>query len=274
MIQARAPTLPTPRPCARRGHSGSARVAGGGLSAGCCGSGARSQAVLRPRLRDVALEALVLFGSDPVSPVFDDLVEVSIDMDVPELDRVQFGQAPHRPAVGAGDREVDGFPLLIVEATIASSHREAGDEAPYISLKRTWQRPVEVVDAEHEPAIGAGVSAEVRQLRVTAQLYLEASPGPIGEIGRHHNRRPAKECERRDEHSPAADRIQLTQSCARLGLEQLDRICSPGPPAPTPHGWSAALPCAWPCPERHDPPRSDVHVLPPSGSADHPCGWC
>ena len=111
-----------------------------------------------------------------------------------------------------------------VEPAAAPGHGEAGDEPLQIPLERARQRLVEVVHVEDEPPVGRRVGAEVRQVRVAAQLGVQARPRRAGEVGGHEVRGAAVEGERRDEHPPVADRHELGHARLRLLLEQGDRV--------------------------------------------------
>ena len=146
------------------------------------------------------------------------------------------GEVPDRLAVRARHLPVDRPPLLGVETAIAAGHGEARDESLDVPFERARQGLVEVVDAEHEPPIRRGERAEVREMRVTAELHVEPGPGHVGEIGRHRVRRAAIERERRDQHPPIADRHQLGHAGRCLLLQQLDGIA--------PIGAGSHSPCA------------------------------
>jgi len=206
-----------------------------------------SKAVLGSRLGDTTGEALPLLAAGLARPAV--LHVVDGEARVPEVHRAHLGEPVHRLAVGAGRGEVDLAPAIGVEAAVASGDGEAGDQPFEVPLERPRQGLVEVVDAEHQSPVGGGEHAEVRQVRVTAQLDLEAGVRPLGEIGGHQQRGAPEERERRDEHAPVADRDQLRQPCPGLRLEQIDRIAAVGrrlPPAvdaPPDLGSSRLSPC-------------------------------
>ena len=101
---------------------------------------------------------------------------------------------------------------------------EARHQTLDVPFERPGQRLVEVVDAEDQPPVGSRERAEVRQMRVAAELNLEARARRIREVRRHQGSSTAVERERRDEHAPVADRNQLRDARLRLLLEHLDRI--------------------------------------------------
>ena len=181
-----------------------------------------SHAVLRVRLGHVALEELSLLATRAWPQERGDRLDV--DPGVPELQVRHPGEVPDRLAIRPRHRQIDRPSLLGVEAAIAAGHVEARDEPLDVPFERARQGLVEVVDAEHEPPIRRGERAEVREVRVTAELHVEPGPGLVGEVRRHRVRRAAIERERRDQHPPVADRHQLGDAGRRLLLQQLDGI--------------------------------------------------
>ena len=116
----------------------------------------------------------------------------------------------------------------MVEAAVATGHREAGHQPLHVPLERSRQGLVEVVDAEDQPPVRRGEHAEVRQVRVTAELHVEPGAGRAGEVGGHRVGRAAEERERRDQHAAVADRHQLRDARRGLLLQQLDRVAPVG----------------------------------------------
>ncbi len=186
--------------------------------------GERPHAVLRLRLRDVLRGALALLGRCQRGELLHDLVDA--DARIPDVERVHRGVLANRLAVGAGHHRVDGLTLLRAEAAIASRDGEARDEPLHIPLERPRQRLVEVVDVEHERAIRRGIGAEVREVRVAAELRLQARARNAGEVRGHEVRGPAIERERGDEHPPVAHRHEFRHARGRLLLEQVDRLAA------------------------------------------------
>ena len=182
----------------------------------------RPQAVLGPRLRDVLLEPLALLARGLPGEALDQVVDV--EARVPEVHRPHPGEGAHRLAVGAGGGEIDLAPGLPVEAPVAARDLEAGDEPLEVPLERAGKGLVEVVDAEDQAAVRRREHAEVRQVRVAAELDVEPGARPGGEVRRHQVRGAAVEGERRHQHPPVADRHELGNAGAALRLEQLDGI--------------------------------------------------
>ena len=177
------------------------------------------------RLRHVVLEALALLALPLRCPARGDLVDV--EPGVPEVHRAHAGEARHRVAVRAGDREVDRVALLVVESAVAPRDGEACDEPLHVPLERPRKRLVEVVDAEDHPPVRCGEDAEVRQVRVAAQLHVQLCARLVREVRSHDGGGASVEGERRHQHAAVADGHQLLQARLRLVLQQLDGI----PPA-------------------------------------------
>ena len=188
--------------------------------------GERLHAVLRPRLGDVALEPLHLLGRSPARRSCAAISSTS-------RRAYQRSRLPHRRRNRASPRgrRVPTARLTPVRC-LSSKPRSRPATAKLATSRLTshsngpGQRLVEVVDAEDEPPVGRGEGAEVREVRVAAQLHLQPGSRRAGEIGRHQVRGAAVERERRDEHPPVADRHELRDTRLRLLLEQVDRIAA------------------------------------------------
>ena len=86
------------------------------------------------------------------------------------------------------------------------------------------KRLVEVVDVEDEITLWGGKPAKVGQVRVTAELRVDARLGRRGQIRRHDHRRAAVEGEGRGEHAPIANGHEVSDPALRLLLQQLNRV--------------------------------------------------
>ena len=176
-------------------------------------------------LATFACEALHLLARRPVArKLVQDVRDV--EARVPDVDVAHLREARHRFAVLAHSRHHDRTAHRIVEASVPAGDGEARGEPLHVPLERPRQRLVEVVDAEDKPPIRRGEDAEVREVRVAAELRVQARPRPIREIGRHEVCAAAEERERRHEHAPVPDRAELRQTRLRLLLEQIDRVAA------------------------------------------------
>ena len=134
---------------------------------------------------------------------------VDVEPRVPDVDvRLRREVADRRP-VGLRDVRRDLATLLVARADAARGDLDARQQPLHVPLERARKGLVEVVEVEEQPALGRAVQAEVRHVRVTAQLHVE--PGVRGrrEVGGHEQRRAAVERERRRRHPPVPQREQL-----------------------------------------------------------------
>ena len=135
----------------------------------------------------------------------------------------------HRRAVGADARRHDRVAVGIGVAAVASRHLEARRQALDVPLERPGQGLVEVVDVEHQLALGAREDAEVREVGVTAELDAQVGRGRRREVVGHDQRRAAVEGERRHEHPPVADGHEFGNTARGLALEKGDGVRPSGP---------------------------------------------
>ena len=183
----------------------------------------RPHAVLRPRLRHhlpgglrsllVDLEVLEIAREC-----------VNVEAGVPDLEQIHRREVEHRLAVGADYREHRRPPVCDREVAVATRDLEACRKALHVPLQRPRQRLVEVVDVEHEGALGGSKAAEVGEMGVAAQLDLQTRARRGREIGGHDRRRAPVERERRREHPAVADRQELRHARDALLLEDPHRF--------------------------------------------------
>ncbi len=107
---------------------------------------------------------------------------------------------------------------------MAAGHGEARRQALHVPFERAGERLVEVVHVEDEPALRSAEQAEVRQVRVTAQLHGDAGVRRGGEVGGHQQSRPPVERERRGRHPLVPQRNDVEIPRGGLPLEQRDRV--------------------------------------------------
>ena len=130
----------------------------------------RPQAVLAARLRDLLVERAVAVGAPPV------LDEHRLDLValVPDLEGAHLGEPGDRPPVLAGGGAHRALARLRRQAAVARGDLDARGQPLDVPLERARERLVEVVEVEDHPAVGPGERAEVAQVRVAAQLHLQA----------------------------------------------------------------------------------------------------
>ncbi len=143
---------------------------------------------------------------------------------VPDVEVVHLREAAHPSAVLLRRRPHSLPALLLGEPALATRDRDARRQALDVPLPRARERLVEVVDVEHQIPLRRGEAAEVRQVRVPAQLRREARARRARQIRGHDVRRAAEERERRGHHPPVTDRDQLRHPRGRLLLQQRDRV--------------------------------------------------
>ena len=131
---------------------------------------------------------------------------------------------PHAVAVLAHGRHDDVAPRGGFEAAVAPGDLEAGREPLHVPLPWTRQGLVEIVDVEDHLPLGRAEQAEVRQVRIAAELHRQAGTRGRGEVGGHDERGAAKERERADQHAPVADGHELGHADLVLALQQRDRV--------------------------------------------------
>ena len=149
---------------------------------------------------------------------------VDVQVRVPDVQVGLIGEGADRLPVGPGRGEHHRLAFLALEPVVPAGDLQARGQPLHVPLERAGQRLVEVVDVEDESPFRRGEDPEVGQVRVTAQLGPQPGVRRAGQVGRHDERRPAVERERRDQHPPVPDRHELGHPAGRLPLEQLDRV--------------------------------------------------
>ena len=213
----------------------------------------RLQAVLRACLGDARVVALYLLRGRLLEPLLRDLVDV--DARIPERQVAHRGEPSDPLPVHLPHRAVDRLARLVVEATVSAGDGETRHEPLHIPLERPGQRLVEVVDAENEPPVRRGEYAEVREMRVAAELCVQTGVRHPSQIRRHQVGGAPVERERGHEHAAVANRDELGHPRLRLFLEQLDRVGPVPMSVPTRRAPCAAPPPVPPSPALHAPPR-------------------
>ena len=162
--------------------------------------------------------------------VVDELVEACAL--VPDVEQRQGGVVPHPVAVGVDRRRHGGVRLARLHPVLPRRHHQAGGEAGHVPLEGPGQGLVEVAQVEVEVALRRGPQPEVQDMRVTAELHLDAAVRPGGQVGRHDRRRAAVEVPRRERHALVPERGELGEPDVVLGQERVDGIVAAGPLVP------------------------------------------
>ncbi len=149
---------------------------------------------------------------------------IDVEPRVPDFEVAHRGEVTHRLAVGARCAEDHGPDVLRREAAVApgNGRRQSLD----VPLPRPKKGLVEVVQVPHEPPVGRGEDAEVREVGIAAQLNSEPRGGRVRQIHRHDRGAAAIEREGGGEHAPVADRHELGDPAPRLILEDVYRIAT------------------------------------------------
>ena len=157
-----------------------------------------------------------------------------VEARVPDLDVPHLGEIDHRLAVLTHGRRRDRTTLCIAEAALPTRDGEARCEPLDVPLERPRKGLVEVVDAEDAPTVGRREDAEVREVRVAAELRMQAGPRAVRKVRRHQVGGTTEEGERRGEHPPVADRAELGKSSLGLLLEKVEGVSPHRPRLPLP----------------------------------------
>ena len=173
-------------------------------------------------LASVASASLDLGGLDLGPEVLQHRLD--LHMRIPDLEVAHPGEGAHRGAVLADGVEHDLVLVLRAVVVVARGDQHARRQALDVPLPGARERLVEVVDVEHEPALGRREHAEVRQVSVAAALHVQPRARRSREVVGHDLGRATVEGERRHEHPAVADRHELGDARARLVLEQSDRV--------------------------------------------------
>ena len=143
---------------------------------------------------------------------------------VPRAQAPHPGGLAHPVPVLSDPGHHDRAPVGRGKATVTSHDLETGREALDVPFPRAGQGLVEIVDVENHPALGRAEQAEVRQVRVTAQLHGHPRCRGSRQVGCHDQRGAPVERERRHQHPPVTDGHQLRHPARRLLLQQRYRV--------------------------------------------------
>jgi len=149
---------------------------------------------------------------------------VLVDPVVPGGEMAHLGIAGDMLAIGPRGLLRSLRSLLLVAAHEAHGHGGAGCQALEVPLPGAGEDLVEVVDGEHQVALGRAEDAEVRDMHVATRVHLQAGHRRRGEVGGHHRGRAAQEGEGRGQHSREAHRHELLGTAEVLRLEDRNGI--------------------------------------------------
>ena len=182
---------PQPRPSARRGRTPSTSSSIGTISGGSLmirRSPSTTWVSLASACMLSCVRALATFASARLRTAaracgrcscFEHVVDVEVG--VPDVEVRHRGELAHRRRGTRAStlEQRSAVRSLAREAVVATGDREAGGEALHVPLPRPGQRLVEVVDVEHEPALGR---AEARRSssRWASPQSCDVEPGARG----------------------------------------------------------------------------------------------
>ncbi len=133
----------------------------------------------------------------------------------------------HRAAIASqqyGGRLSTGRALA---TGFAARQDDTGRQPLHVPLKWPADGFVEVVNVEHQPAIGRGVGAQIANMCISAQLGKDAGIRQHRQVGGHHRNGPAKKTKRRSRHSLPLDREQRRHPSYGGSGQSVDRIGLP-----------------------------------------------
>ena len=116
---------------------------------------------------------------------------------VPDLQNVHLGEVFHVRAIAVGARDGGVTSVAVAQPIGSRGQHEGSGEALDVPFPGRRQRLVQIVDVEQQSAFGSREPAEIEQMRVAANLDMDAGGRRLGKVGRHHPRRSAIERERR-----------------------------------------------------------------------------
>ena len=143
---------------------------------------------------------------------------------VPDVHRAHLGELGHRLSIRLRRRERRGATVGLAEPVVPRRDREARRHPLHVVLERSGQRLVEVVEVEHELPLRRCEHAEVREVRVAAELHVEPSRRRVLQVGGHDLGRAPVERERRDHHAPVTHRHEIRLTRGVLLFEQRNRV--------------------------------------------------
>ena len=178
--------------------------------------------VLAAALRDGLVEAL---GLGCASLRAYELLHVGdVQPGVPDVQRGHRREPADRLPVLTDERADDLVAPLGLEVVLAAGDRHARRQALDVPFPRSGKGLVEVDEVEDQLALSRREGAEVRQMRIPAELDTDPRLRRPGQVPGHHVRRAAKEGERRLRHAGVADRHEVGIAHGRLLLEQRNGI--------------------------------------------------
>jgi hypothetical protein len=149
---------------------------------------------------------------------------VLVQVGIPDVHRPHLREGGHRLPVSPHRRQRRRPRIRLGEPVVAARDLKARRHPLHVPLERPRQRLIEVVHIEQQDPLGRRERAEVRQMRIAAQLGLQPGHRRIRQVRRHDLGRAPVEGERRNHHPAMPDRHQILLTGAVLLLQQRNRI--------------------------------------------------
>ena len=173
---------------------------------------------------------------------------------------VELGHRPVQadaPAIGLHARGHRRIGHLRPDPVLPRRHHQAGGKALDVPFERPGQRFVEVAQVEREVPLRRGPQAEVKDVRVTAQLDDQPAVGLRRQVAGHDRRGAPVVVPRGERHPVVPDGNELGNPDLVLGQDRAERVVpaiaflpvpEPAPPGPLPRRLPAGAPFrrSWP----------------------------
>ena len=147
-----------------------------------------------------------------------------VDVRVVDVERAHARVGVDPLAIGAHGRMRGVLAVVLGEAASRAATTKLVGQPLDVPLEGADERLIEVVHVEEQVALRRGEEAEVGEVRVAAELDLQAAVAGGRQIGRHGQRGAAVEGRRRDRHPAVPDGDQLRDAGRRLLGDEVDRI--------------------------------------------------
>jgi len=143
---------------------------------------------------------------------------------VPDVQLAPSGEVRHRVPVGRSRARRGSESGLLRHGTVTRCQHERGRQTLDVPLERAGVGLVEVVHVEHHGTVRCPEQAEVRQVRITAQLRGQRRPRLTRKVAGHHQGAAAVERERTHRHPRMPHRDELLNARRLLTEQQLDWV--------------------------------------------------
>ncbi len=158
---------------------------------------------------------------------------VLVQADIPAVHRRHLREPGHGLPVSRHRRQRRRPRAGLGEPVVTARERKTRRHPLHVVLERPRQRLNEVIHTEQQDPLRRSEQPGIRQLRIPAQLGLQASHQRLRQVRSHDLGRAPAERERRDHHPAVPDRHQVRVAGGVLLLELGDRVrAARGAPPP------------------------------------------